>query len=451
MAKHRLPYELHLIASGESFGSAGRPLASVPPLSARIDASQPVPRVTVRLAEISTAELRWCLDKALRPLRALFALGPVALSASAAVADDTVLAIALDLHLASHGRVRLAERNRVAMELERIGGAQDLYRAWVNEDPTTRTSVQIATDVTEWAADRADVTVEVLDEAALTEKGLRLLLAVGGASTLSPPRLVIARYQPADADPETAPTMLLGKGVTFDTGGINVKPYESYVSMMKNDMAGAALAWVLFKALVEGGSTAPWALVLPTCENPIDAGSMRPGSIVESYSGKKVRIDHTDAEGRLILADGLSYGIETLAPRRVISFATLTTAALISYGPYATPVHFPDATLEDGLSSAGRALGEDVHFFERRAWHFEANRDEEADLRNTARLPGNARRAAGSRNAAHFLLHFAGDVPLTHLDIFASTWNWAGDAPGSGYGATGAPLRTVLRALENGA
>jgi leucyl aminopeptidase len=92
-------------------------------------------------------------------------------------------------------------------------------------------------------------------------------------------------------------------------------------------------------------------------------------------------------------------------------------------------------------------MGEDLHFFPERIWHLEANRDKEADLRNTARLPGDAVRAAGSRNAAHFLRHFT-DRPLCHFDIFASTWNWAGDAPGAGYGATGAPLRTLLRAFE---
>ena len=174
---------------------------------------------------------------------------------------------------------------------------------------------------------------------------------------------------------------------------------------------------------------------------------MRPGAVVQSYRGHKVRIDHTDAEGRLILADALAWATDTYAPERVVSFATLTTAALIAYGPYATPVHFASPALQRALADASAATGEDLHFFDRRVWHFEANRDEEADLRNTARLPGHASRGAGSRNAGHFLLHFT-DTPLTHLDIFASTWNWAGDAPGAGYGATGAPLRTLVRGLS---
>jgi leucyl aminopeptidase len=151
----------------------------------------------------------------------------------------------------------------------------------------------------------------------------------------------------------------------------------------------------------------------------------------------------------LILADGLAYATDKYKPSEVLCFATLTTAALISYGPYATPVHFAEAALTAQLQTAAEATGEDLHFFPERAWHFEANRDKEADLRNTARLPGDAVRGAGSRNAAHFFKHFT-DVPFVHFDIFASTWNWAGDAPGAGYGATGAPLRTLLRAFDVG-
>jgi leucyl aminopeptidase len=172
---------------------------------------------------------------------------------------------------------------------------------------------------------------------------------------------------------------------------------------------------------------------------------MRPGSVVQSYGGPTVRIDHTDAEGRLILADGLAYACELVKPREVCSFATLTTAALIAYGPYATPVHFADPETRGRLESASAATGEDLHFFPERLWHLEANRDKEADLVNTARLPGHAQRGAGSRNAAHFLKHFT-DAPLIHFDIFGATWNWAGDAPGIVQGATGAPLRTLLRA-----
>ncbi|MCA9516756.1 MAG: leucyl aminopeptidase family protein [Myxococcales bacterium] len=400
--------------------------------------------VELRLASRPVAELRWLVDGALKKLRGAFGLDSAALEVDAGVDGAVADAIALDLLQAHGGRVSHGRGEAI----DRLAASETLFKRWVDEDAATRTSTAIARDVSAWvAANRGDhpVAVEILDHDACKEEGLRLLCAVGGASLVSPPTLVTATYRPEGST--RAPLMLLGKGITFDSGGINVKPYESYVSMMKNDMAGAALAWALFQHLV--ASRFPWPLVcvIPTCENPIGEGAMRPGALVKSYRGLTVRIDHTDAEGRLVLADGLAWAGDRHQPERVISFATLTTAALIAYGPYATPVHFAPPALEAALTRASARTGEDLHFFPERIWHLEANRDEEADVKNTARLPGHASRGAGSRNAGHFLLHFT-DRPLTHLDIFASTWNWAGDAPAAGTGATGAPLRTLVHGLE---
>ena len=314
MASFKLPYEIHLSSPGEPM-IEGRPLATVPPLAGRLDATG-LAKVGLRLDDsLSPAELRWAVDKGLRPLRALLGLGSVNIHATASVPDDTVLTLALDQHHASGGAVTVADRPAVTAALARLGSAEDGYRAWVDEDPTVRTSLAIAADVQAWADGQPTVSVEVLDEAALAEKGLNLLLAVGGASTISPPRLVIARHAPSGAGKHDGPPLvLLGKGITFDSGGINVKPYESFVSTMKNDMAGAALAWHLFRALVEAGCDTPMAVVLPTCENPIGEQAMRPGSIVTGHAGKAVRIDHTDAEGRLVLADALSYATDILVP-----------------------------------------------------------------------------------------------------------------------------------------
>jgi len=396
------------------------------------------------LPPVSLAEKRWLLDQAVRRLAALADFARYALAAAPAITDDELTTFALDLHNRSGGAIDVRERPAVADRVARVGALEDGYRAWIDEDPATRTSIAIGRDVTAWAQQRGNVEVEVFDDERLGKLGMRLLLAVGRGSDDSPPRLVLAHYRPENAAGK--PLMLLGKGITFDSGGINVKPYESFVSMMKNDMGGASLAFHLFRGLVESGFDRPLVLVIPTCENAVDGRSMRPGALVESYRGHKVRIDHTDAEGRLVMADGLAYASERFEPDQIITFATLTTAALNSYGPYATPVHFADADLQARMENASAATGEDLHFFPERVWHLEANRDKEADLRNTARLPGHAARGAGSRNAAHFLKHFT-DAPLCHLDIFASTWNWAGDAPGAGYGATGAPLRTLLRAF----
>jgi leucyl aminopeptidase len=438
-----LPLDLTLVTeSGDLDG--GTP-ARVPGTEATAELTGTAVRARIALSDRSRAEQRWMVDQLMRKLTGLVSIDRATVAAAPGVDDDSLETIALDLHNRFDGKLTVTGPDGMAARVARVGAVEDLYRAWVDEDPATRTSIAIANDVDAWAADRPDVEVTVLDREALREAGLRLLLAVGQGSEVSPPRLVIARYTPGGKSDK--PLMLLGKGITFDSGGINVKPYDSFVSMMKNDMAGSALAFSLFTALVEAGHPEPLLLVISTCENAIGAASMRPGAIVQSYRGHKVRIDHTDAEGRLALADGLAYASDKYEPGQIVCFATLTTAALIAYGPYATPVHFAPPALEASLRQASESTGEDLHFFPERLWHFEANRDKEADLRNTARLPGNAVRGAGSRNAAHFLKHFT-ERPLCHLDIFASTWNWAGDAPGAGYGATGAPLRTLLRALS---
>ena len=435
---------LTLHASSDTLPAEGTPIKAIRPAAARVACRPERIDLDVALPEGDLADARWATWIAVRKARAMFKTGECVLRAKPAVSDAAVQAVGLDLHHAWRGKLTVADRPAVAEQVTRIGAAEDLVRSWVNEDPTTRTSIAIAADVQAWAADRASVTVQVLETEQLRAEGMNLMLAVGGASSLSPPRLVIAHH---DAGDGRKPLMLLGKGITFDSGGINVKPYESYVSMMKNDMAGAAVAWGLFRTLVEAGHGRSLVLVIPTCENPVGENAMRPGALVKSHRGPTVRIDHTDAEGRLVLADGLSWASEKYPPEQVWCFATLTTAALIAYGPYATPVHFADPQSQRRLQAAAAATGEDLHFFPSRLWHREANRDQEADLRNTARLPGHAARGAGSRNAAHFLRFFT-DAPLLHFDIFASGWNWAGDAPGCGYGATGAPLRTLLQAMQ---
>jgi leucyl aminopeptidase len=391
--------------------------------------------------DLSQSEKRWLFGQLLSSLKKSFSFKSYRLQRKRGISFDLYQALALDLKSQSDDvDVEDAKHDQIQSIASLEGG----YRHWVNEDPLQRTSLTIAQDVLQYAQEHEGVEARVLEEDELQKEGLNLLLAVGGASQISPPRLVIATY--GDPTTEVAPLMLVGKGITFDSGGINVKPYESFVSMMKNDMGGAALAWHLFKGLVENDFPCPVVVVLPTCENPIGEQAMRPGSVVTGHRGVSVRIDHTDAEGRLILADALSWATETYQPKEIISFATLTTAALIAYGPFSTPVHFAQPLLQKCLQNASDQHGEDLHFFPTRVWHREANRDHEAQLKNTGRLAGNAGRGAGSRNAGHFLRFFT-DAHLTHLDIFASTWDWSGQAAGTRHGATGSPLRTLLTGL----
>ena len=275
---------------------------------------------------------------------------------------------------------------------------------------------------------------------------MNLLVAVGQASTRSPSRLHLATHN-WSAGSEKKPLLLVGKGVTFDTGGINLKPHESFVNCMKNDMGGAGLMINLFAALLESGYDGPLAVAIPCCENLIAERSMKPGAIIRSYAGKDVIIEHTDAEGRLILADALHYAQKTLAPALTITAATLTTASLRQFTNFWTPVHFAGEAFQDGLREAARASGEEFVFWGEFLPFLQANKTGAADLTNMGRMPSHASMGGGSNVAAHFLREFAVS-PLIHLDIFATTWNWSGDYPGAHYGATGAPFNALFRHLR---
>ncbi len=348
---------VHLHASPSKV-PAGTPATAVGGAVATVTLGADRTELHVALPRTSVAEDRWILDRLVRNVTSLVKADAYELSADEELGFFGPFPFALDLHNRGKGSFTLVDNPELSDYVARIGALEDGYRSWVDEDPSTRTSVAIARDVAAWAAERTEVEVEVFEEGKLEQLGMRLLLAVGQASVDSPPRLVLAHYRPKDGDNrDKAPLMLLGKGITFDTGGINVKPYDSFVSMMKNDMGGAALAFHLFRGLVEDNFGSPVVLVIPTCENAVGEKAMRPGAIVESYRGHKVRIDHTDAEGRLIMADGLAYGTERFEPAQILTFATLTTSALISYGPFATPVHFAEPAFEGMLARAAGITG----------------------------------------------------------------------------------------------
>ena len=328
------------------------------------------------------------------------------------------------------------------LQKERFEGNEG-YRYWINQNPDERTSIAIGNDLKSFAEQHGCKFSE-LDEQACREEGLNLLVAVGAASQLSPSRLFLLSHNVAPGD---RPLLLVGKGITFDTGGINVKPYESYVNCMRNDMGGAALMSHLFMALVKSGYSEPLALAIPACENLVAEKAMKPGAIYQSHRGHSVVVDHTDAEGRLILADAISYAEKRFQPRTIITAATLTTAALRQFTGYQTPVYFAGKALQDRLSQAAESFGE-AYTFQGRFLPFKwANRGKFSKLTNMGRLPSQANIGGGSNIAAHFLSEFC-DTPLIHFDIFASTWNWSNDYPGSSGGATGAVFNSLFHCLR---
>lgn len=317
------------------------------------------------------------------------------------------------------------------------------YRRWINENPDELTSLEIGRRLEEFARQH-QCSFQELGLEELKKEGMNLLLAVGQGAERSPSRCYIVGHRLSEG---TAPLMLLGKGITFDTGGINLKAFESFVNAMKNDMGGAALMSQLFMSLVKSGFDGPLLLVIPCCENLIDGKSMKPGVVVRSHKGLKVFIEHTDAEGRLILADALSYASKRFKPALTLSAATLTTASLRQFSGYFTAVHFASPSFEAGLHEAGSKWGERFSCSEEFLPFKTANATKAADITNMGRLPSHASIGAGSNVAAHFLKEFASG-PFVHFDIFASCWNWSGDYPGSAFGATGAPFNSLFELLR---
>jgi len=324
--------------------------------------------------------------------------------------------------------------------------AQLGFRQWVNENPDELTSIELGNRLAGFCGE-FNCTFESLGRERLSELGMNLLLAVGQASERSPSRLHIAT---SGMQPGLKPLLLIGKGITFDTGGINLKPHEGFVNCMKNDMGGAGLMIQLFMALVSSGYAGPLAVVIPCCENLIDAKAMKPGAIIRAYNGKDVIIEHTDAEGRLILADAITYAQQQMRPALTLTAATLTTASLRQFSNFFTPVHFASSAFQASLTQAGKSCGEEFTFWGEFLPFLQGNATNAADLTNMGRMPSHSSIGGGSSVAAHFLNEFA-TSPLVHLDIFATTWNWSGDYPGAHYGATGAPFNALFRCLREAA
>jgi leucyl aminopeptidase len=312
------------------------------------------------------------------------------------------------------------------------------YRRWINENPDSLTSIAIGERLKTFA-NKNDCTFTSMDESALRDEHMNLLLAVGQGAKTSPSRLHILTKNLQSGVP---PLALVGKGITFDTGGINLKPHESFVNCMKNDMGGAGLMAQLFMALIRSGYSKPIVLAIPACENAIDALAMKPGVIIESRKGKSVIIEHTDAEGRLILADAMTYICDKFAPAHMYTAATLTTASLRQFSNFYTPVHFSTPAFKQGLESAAANYGEAFTFWDAFLPFLAGNKINAADLTNMGRLPSHSSMGGGSNVAAHFLKEFA-DGPFTHIDIFNSIWNWSGDYPGAHYGCTGAVFNSL--------
>jgi leucyl aminopeptidase len=278
----------------------------------------------------------------------------------------------------------------------------------------------------EIAAANDNVTVEVFDGDAIRAKGMGGLAAVTQGGPVDA-RLIVLRYRAGGAGPTLG---FVGKGVTFDTGGIVLKPGAG-MQEMKFDMSGASAVLEATAAIAELGLPVDLITVVPSTENMPSGTAVKPGDVITQYNGKTVEVNNTDAEGRLILADALAYAIE-LGAERVIDMATLTGAVVIALGSTYAAVVSNDDELAAELSAAGEESGELVWRLPLHDEYRALMKGTVADLSNLAK-----KREAGSITASAFLEEFVDDTPWAHIDIAGTAWDvnraYTGKG-GSGYG-----------------
>lgn len=249
----------------------------------------------------------------------------------------------------------------------------------------------------------------IYDRKDLEKMRMGLMLAVARGATRNDPRLIVLEYT---GDPKSKDTtMLVGKGVTYDTGGLNLKPTGS-METMKDDMSGAAAVLGTIRAAEALGLKVNIIGVIPSVENAIDGMSYKPGDVFRSYNGTTVEITNTDAEGRLILADAISFGIKKFKPKRMIDLATLTGAVLVSLGEEAAGLFSNNEELCSSVQIASERTMEKVWRLPLFEEFKELLKSPIADIKNSANT-----RFGGSSTAALFIERFVGDIPWVHLDI----------------------------------
>ena len=306
---------------------------------------------------------------------------------------------------------------------EAIAAGATLARECANRPANHCTPTYLATQAKKLGKDYG-LKVEVLDRKACEKLGMGSFLSVAQGSD-EPPRFIVARWQ--GAGKSDAPVVLVGKGITFDTGGISIKPAAG-MDEMKFDMGGAASVLGTLRAVAQLGVKVNLIGIIPTCENMPSGRAIKPGDVVTSMSGQTIEILNTDAEGRLILCDALTYA-ERFKPAVVIDIATLTGACVVALGHHRSGLFSAD----DALAAELLAAGEQAHD---PAWRMPLDDEYGEELKsNFADMANVGSRDGGAILAAMFLKRFTAKLRWAHLDIAGTAWN-----SGKAKGATGRPV-----------
>jgi leucyl aminopeptidase len=319
---------------------------------------------------------------------------------------------------------------------ETVANAVNWVRDWVNE-PANYATPAILADEALRMAEKAGLNAQVLGPAQMHELGMGALLGVAQGS-LQEPRFIILEHNPS-SEPEP-PVVLVGKGITFDSGGISLKRREK-MHRMKGDMAGAAAVLGTMQALAALGLPQRVVGLAPATENLPSGTAYKPGDVVTTLVGKTIEVVNTDAEGRLILSDALGYA-QRYEPAAVIDLATLTGACVVALGTVAAGLFSNDDALAERIEAASQTTAEKVWRMPLWKEYAEQLKSDVADMKNTGGRP------AGAITAATLLSKFVGEYPWAHLDI-AGVSGAEKDKPYQPKGATGYGVRLLVEVLRN--
>ena len=318
-----------------------------------------------------------------------------------------------------------------------IADSQNFARDLINE-PSNKLTPRILAQKAEAMARAAGLSVEILDEKKIADLKMGALLSVAQGS-VEPPRMIVITYNPPSAKPGAPVIGLVGKAVTFDTGGISIKPSEG-MEKMKYDMAGGATMIGVMRALAALKPGVKVICVVPSTENMPGGRAQKPGDIQTAMSGKTIEVLNTDAEGRLILADGVHYA-KQLGATHLIDAATLTGAIVVALAGVNVGVFGSHQAFTDKLLASAKAAGEKMWQMPIDEEYREFIKGTVADIQNISSGKG-----AGATIGAMFIKEFTGDSPWIHLDIAGTAWN--DDAkPWLAKGPNGVGLRTLVHLI----
>jgi leucyl aminopeptidase len=321
-----------------------------------------------------------------------------------------------------------------------IGKAQSFARTVANRPANVITPAKLAETAKELARGSKNLTCTVFDEKQMASKGMGGVLAVGSGSQ-NKPRFIILKYSPASKAASRLPTVaLVGKAITFDSGGISIKP-AAHMDEMKLDKSGGISVLGAMKAVAELAPPVNVYGIIPSAENLPSGTSYRPGDIITTFSGKTVEVQNTDAEGRLILCDALSYAVKQECDV-IIDIATLTGACVVALGKYKAGLMGNDDKLTRALQRASEDSGEKVWAMPSGEEYAEEMKSKIADLKNIGSRWG------GACTAAAFLRQFVEDKKWAHLDI-AGVWSFDKATAYTSHGATAFGVRLLTTYLIN--